>query len=187
MRKRRQGTGRRGPPQNLFAIVSVTGEKMKSRVLSAFILIGSLTLVAMGQASGKVVKAKAEQDSYRVKPGATIQAGVVIDIDSGYHINSNRPLDKFLVGTTFKVEPQAGIAAGRVIYPKPKMQKFSFSEKPMSVYEGRAVLKIAIRASPGASPGTHTIQGKLTIQACNNEQCLRPQTISVEVPVEVGN
>jgi len=160
---------------------------MRSRVLSALILITLLGFAAMAQTSGKVVKAKAEQDGYRVKPGATLQAGVVIDIDSGYHINSNRPLDKFLVGTTFKVEPQAGIAVGRVIYPKPRMQKFSFSEKPMSVYEGRAILKFAIRALPGASTGTHTIQGKLTIQACNNEQCLRPQTITVEVPVEVGN
>ena len=160
---------------------------MKSRVLSAFIIIGLLVVAAMGQSSGKVVKAKAEQDAYRVKLGATLQAGVVIDIDSGYHINSNRPLDKFLVGTTFKVEPQAGLSAGRVVYPKPKMQKFSFSEKPMSVYEGSAILKIAIRALPGASPGKHTIQGKLTIQACNNEQCLRPQTINVEVPIEVAN
>ena len=160
---------------------------MKSRVLSAFFIIGLLVVAAMGQSSGKVVKAKAEQDAYRVKLGATLQAGVVIDIDSGYHINSNRPLDKFLVGTTFKVEPQAGLSAGRVVYPKPRMQKFSFSEKPMSVYEGQAVLKFAIRALPGASPGKHTIQGKLTIQACNNEQCLRPQTINVEVPIEVAN
>jgi thiol:disulfide interchange protein DsbD len=160
---------------------------MKSRVLSAFMLIGCLGFAAMAQSSGKVVKAKAEQDGYRVKRGASLQAGVVIDIDSGYHINSNRPLDRFLVATAFKVEPQAGLAASRVLYPKPKMQKFSFSEKPMSVYEGRAVLKFTIRALPGASPGTHAIQGKLTIQACNNEQCLRPQTINVEVPVEVAN
>ena len=160
---------------------------MKARVLSAFVLVGWFGSSVMAQTSGKVVKAKVEQDAYRVKAGATLQAGVVIDIDSGYHINSNRPLDKFLVGTTFKVEPQAGIAAGRVIYPKAKMHKFGFSEKPMSVFEGRAVLKFTIRALPGASPGTHTIQGKLTIQACNNEQCLRPQTISVEVPVEVAN
>jgi hypothetical protein len=34
----------------------------------------------------------------------------VIDIDSGYHINSNRPLDKFLVATALKVEPEAGFA-----------------------------------------------------------------------------
>ena len=160
---------------------------MKSRVFAALILVGTLAVAAMGQSSGKVVQAKAEQDGYRVKPGGTLQAGVVIDIDSGYHINSNRPLDKFLVGTTFKIEPQAGLSAGRVVYPKPKMQKFSFSEKPMSVYEGRAILKFAIRALPGASPGAHKVQGKLTIQACNNEQCLRPQTISVEVPIEVAN
>ena len=160
---------------------------MRTKILSAFILIGWLGIAAMAQSSDKVVKAQAEQDAYRVKPGASVQAGVVVDIDSGYHINSNRPLDKFLVATALKVEPEAGLVARPVLYPKPKMQKFSFSEKPMSVYEGRAVLKFTIRALPSASPGRHNIQGKLTIQACNNEQCLRPQTISVEVPVEVAN
>ena len=160
---------------------------MRSRILSAFMIMGCLGVAAMAQSSGKVVKAKAEQDGYRVKRGASLQAAVVIDIDSGYHINSNRPLDKFLVGTAFKIEPQTGLSAGQILYPKPKMQKFSFSEKPMSVFEGRAVLKFAIRALPAASVGGHTIQGKLTIQACNNEQCLRPQTINVEVPVEVVN
>ena len=160
---------------------------MKSRLFAVFMLIGCLGATAMAQSSGKVVKAKAEQDSYRAKRGVPVQAGIVIDIDSGYHINSNRPLDKFLVATAFKAEPQAGFTVGPVVYPKPKMQKFSFSEKPMSVYEGRAVLKVTIRVLPGASPGAHTIQGKLTIQACNNEQCLRPETITVGVPVEVAN
>ena len=160
---------------------------MKSRLLPAFMLIGCFGVAAMAQSSGKVVKAKAEQDSYRAKRGGAVQAGIVIDIDSGYHINSNRPLDKFLVATSFKVEPQAGLTVGPVLYPKPKMQKFSFSEKPMSVYEGRAVLKLTIRALPAASPGARTIEGKLTIQACNNEQCLRPETIKVEVPIEVAN
>ena len=160
---------------------------MRARVLSAFILICCSSVAVMAQSSGKVVKAQAEQDAYRVKAGASVQAGVVIDIDSGYHINSNRPLDKFLVATALKVEPEAGFAARPVLYPKAKMQKFSFSEKPMSVFEGRAVLKFTIRALPNASPGRHKIQGKLTIQACNNEQYLRPQTISIDVPVEVTN
>ena len=160
---------------------------MRSRLLSALMLVGCLAGGAMAQTSGKVVKAKAEQESYRTKRGTPVQAGIVIDIDSGYHINSNRPLDKFLVATAFKVEPEPGLTVGPVLYPKPKMQKFSFSDKPMSVYEGRAVLKLTIRALPAASPGGHTIQGRLTIQACNNEQCLRPETIKVEVPVEVAN
>ena len=160
---------------------------MKSRLISAFMLIGCLGVVALAQSSGKVVKAKAEQDSYRAKRGTPLQVGIAIDIDSGYHINSNRPLDKFLVATAFKVDPQAGLTVGPVLYPKPKMQKFSFSDKPMSVYEGRAVLKLTIRPLAAASPGAHTIQGKLTIQACNNEQCLRPETIKVEVPIEVAN
>ena len=158
---------------------------MKSRVLSAFIIIGLLVVAAMGQSSGKVVKAKAEQDAYRVKLGATLQAGVVIDIDSGYHINSNRPLDKFLVGTTFKVEPQAGLSAGRVVYPKPKMQKFSFSEQPLSVYSGRAIIKLPARAAAKLPLGAQTLKAKLKYQACSNQACFPPKTIEVTIGIEV--
>jgi thiol:disulfide interchange protein DsbD len=151
------------------------------------VLIGCLGSTGIAQTSGKVVKVKPGQDAYKVKRGGSFQATVVIDIDEGYHINSNRPLDKFLIATALKVEPAAGFVSTRVIYPKAKMQKFTFSEKAMSVYEGRAILTFTTRALPAAAVGTQKLLGKLTLQACNNEQCLRPQTVSVEIPVEVTN
>ena len=133
------------------------------------------------------VKVKPEQDGYSVKRGAALQVAIVIDIDAGYHINSNRPLDKFLVPTALKIEPQAGLARARVSYPKAKMQKFSFSEKPMSVFEGRAILRFTAQALAVAAVGKHTLHGKLTVQACNNEMCLRPQTVGIDIPVEITN
>jgi thioredoxin:protein disulfide reductase len=160
---------------------------MKVRVMWLLVMICCLGSSGLAQTSGKVVKVKPGQDVYRVKRGGSVQATVVIDIDHGYHINSNRPLDKFLIATALKFEPVTGLAATRVTYPKAKMQKFSFSEKPMSVYEGKAVLMFATRALPTAAVGTVKLLGKLTVQACNNELCLRPQTVSVEIPVEVTN
>ena len=63
-------------------------------------------------------------------------------------------------------------------------KKFSFSDKPLSVYEGRAILKFSAAAAAVAA-GNHSIHAKLTVQACSDEACLQPKTIDVEIPFEV--
>jgi hypothetical protein len=161
---------------------------MNFRRVSIFIAFMALACVpALAQSSAKVVKVRPEQTVYKVKQGSSFQVAVVVDIDGGYHINSNRPAEDFLIPTALKVEAMPGLRANAVRYPKAKVQKFSFSEKPLSVYEGRAVLRFTARALPSLSQGTHTIKGKLTIQACNDQACLRPQTVDVEIPLEVSS
>ena len=149
-------------------------------------LIGLMSVPAFAQSSAKVVKVKPEQSVYKVKQGSSFQVAVVIDIDGGYHINSNQPAEDFLIPTALKIQPPPGLRANAVRYPKAKVQKFSFSETPMSVYEGRAVLRFTARALSSLSPGSHKIKGKLTVQACNDQACLRPQTVDVEIPLEVS-
>lgn len=157
----------------------------KTALFLSFILTLFLSATAQAQTSASVVKVKPQESVYKVKPGATFQVAVVLEIDGGYHINSNQPAEKFLIPTSLKVESMKGLRANTVRYPKAKMQKFSFSEKPMSVFEGRAVLRFTARALPTLPQGSHTMKAKLTVQACNHEQCLRPQTVNVDIPLEV--
>lgn len=145
-------------------------------------IISLLSASAMAQSSASVVKVS--PSSVKVKKGAAAAATVTLNIDGGYHINSNRPSEKYLIPTALKFQPQAGFTIGGLVYPKAKLQKFTFSEKPLSVYEGQVVLKFNVRA--GASANSQTLKGKLTIQACNDQQCLRPQTVDVNIPVEVN-
>ena len=130
---------------------------------------------------------RAGESVYKVKKGSSVEVSVVVDIDKGYHINSNRPAEVYLIATALKFDRLAGFTTTRVIYPKAKVQKFEFSEKPMSVYEGEAVIKFSARALPSAAPGAHTLKAKLTVQACDDKQCLRPQTLPLDIPIEVVN
>ena len=151
--------------------------------LALVVLLPSASALAQG--SGKVVKVSAGESVYKIKRGAPVQIAVVIEVDNGYHINSNRPAEKYLIATALKLERVAGLTTTPIIYPKAKLQKFEFSEKPLSVFEGKAVLKLSARALPSLAAGSHTLSGKLTVQACNNQQCLRPQTIDVSIPLQV--
>jgi thioredoxin:protein disulfide reductase len=156
-----------------------------ARFICLIAVVGFLSLPASAQGSARVVKVSFGESVYKIKRGGSTQVAVIIDVDEGYHINSNRPAEKYLIPTMLKLDRAAGLSTTPVIYPKAKLQKFEFSEKRLSVFEGKAVLKLSARALPSLAFGTHALKGKLTVQACNNEQCLRPQTIDVSIPLQV--
>jgi len=151
----------------------------------AFVLVLAGAACAMGQTSASVVKVRPALSVDRVKQGSTFQAAAVLDIDSGYHINSSRPSESYLIATTLKVDASAGVSLGGVVYPAGVSKKFAFSEKPLSVYEGRVVLKFLGRAAASVPTGSHSLHAKLTLQACNDQACLQPKTVDVEIPFEV--
>ena len=156
---------------------------MKRKYLVLVVVILSLAgSRAMAQSSASVVKVSVPPT--KVKRGGSAVATVTLNIDGGYHINSNRPSEEFLIATALKLEPLSGVKLTPVVYPRAKMQKFSFSPKPISVFDGQVNLKFTTRALTIAA-GAHMIRGKLTIQACNDEACLRPQTVDVQIPIEV--
>jgi thiol:disulfide interchange protein DsbD len=155
------------------------------RMLFIFAALAFAGGSALGQSSADAVKLAPALSVDKVKQGSAFQAAVVVNVENGYHINSNHPTDTFLIGTALKLEKADGITAGLVRYPKPTLKKFSFSPKPLSVYEGRAVLKFSATAAPGISAGSHTIHAKLTVQACSDQACLIPKTVDVDIPFEV--
>lgn len=150
-----------------------------------FVLLVGLGATAAAQTSASVIKIRPEQSSYKVKAGAPAALALIVEIDDGYHINSNRPTDKNLKPTVLKFGRLAGLGLSPVVYPKGKMQKFGFSAQPLSVYEGKVVFKMTARALASLAAGPQTLKGTLAVQACNNEICLRPQTVDVAIAVEV--
>ena len=157
------------------------------KMMMLFFMVTVMAVTVLAQGTGKVVKVSAGESVYKIKKGTAAEISVVVDIDNGYHINSNRPAEDFLIPTALKLERLAGITTTRIVYPKAKVQKFEFSEKPMSVYDDKAVIKFTARATPAAAAGAHTLKAKLTVQACDDRQCLRPQTLSLDIPIEVVN
>jgi hypothetical protein len=155
------------------------------RLIFVVLLVGFAVSPALAQGSAKVVKVKPGESVYKIKRGAASQIAIAIEVDEGYHINSNRPAEKYLIPTSLKIDRMPGITTTPVIYPKAKMLKFEFSEKPLSVFEGRSTLKLTARALASLPLGSQTLRGKLTVQACNNQQCLRPQTIDISIPLQV--
>lgn len=121
----------------------------------------------------------------KIRKGRSARATVVMDIPAGLHVQSSKPLDKFLVATKLEVEAPAGMRVGTIVYPRALMRKLKFSKGMVAVYEGRAVIRFNVTVPANYSGGSGEIKGKLRFQACNDESCFPPVTREVKMWLNV--
>jgi thiol:disulfide interchange protein DsbD len=157
------------------------------------VLVGALCL---GSASAQnaipadpasVVTTATYVSSDPVPQGKEFQVAVVVHIADGYHMNSNKPSEDYLIGTSLTPQPPAGVALVDTSYPEGHQQKFAFSpDKPLSVYAKTVTLRMRMMAQPSLAPGTTTIPITLRYQACNNTACLRPVKLPIKAEVHIA-
>ena len=121
----------------------------------------------------------------KIKKGRSVRATVVMDIPQGLHLQSNKPLDKFLVPTKLDVETPSGMSVGPISYPRAVMRKLKFSKGNVAVYEGKAMIRFNVTVPASYSGGSGEIKGKLRFQACNDESCFPPVTREVKMWLNV--
>ncbi len=92
----------------------------------------------------------------------------------GWHVNSHKPTEEYLIATEVTLDPIAGATFGDPVYPDGKIEKFSFSETPLSVYAGAFRIEVPVRWEGGAAPA---LSGSVGYQACNDTQCLAPASV----------
>jgi DsbC/DsbD-like thiol-disulfide interchange protein len=122
----------------------------------------------------------------KAQKGRIVQAAVVIDIPSGYHINSSKPLESFLIPTSLKVEAPGGVRAGAVMYPRAALRKFKFSQKQLSVYENKVILRFNVTVPANYSGGSVDLKAHLRLQSCNDEVCFPPRNFDQNLRIDVA-
>jgi thiol:disulfide interchange protein DsbD len=136
------------------------------------------------QAPGNAVLSIATSPRLTIQRGATAEYSLKAELQPGFHVNSNMPGDDYLIPIrlTWNKDP---LEAEQVTYPKPQMEKLSFSPNPISVYTGTFEIATRFKAPPSAMPGMAFMNGKLRYQACNNKECLPPRTVDVRVTLDI--
>jgi len=116
--------------------------------------------------------------------GSVTVVSLNASLPPGYHANSNKPTEAYLIPLTLKWS--AGpLDVESVDYPKGKLEKYSFSDKPLSVVTGEFAITTKFRVKQGASSGPAQETGTLRYQACDNHACYPPKNVPVNVTVEV--
>jgi len=119
------------------------------------------------------------------KRGSTVTARIQARMREGYHCNSNTPSDEYLIPLKLNWTAPGVLQVAEVKYPKGSMEKYAFSEKPISVYSGIFDIVTDFKIPVDAKPGQTMVAGKLKYQACDDRACYPPKTLDVQFPVIV--
>jgi DsbC/DsbD-like thiol-disulfide interchange protein len=123
--------------------------------------------------------------SNETQRGRTVQGTIVIDIPSGYHVNSSRPLEKFLIATQLQIEAPKGIRVGPILYPRPLLRSLKFSKSKVSVFEGRTTIRFSVTVPRNFTGNSAELKARLRFQSCNDDLCFPPQTREVKLWLNV--
>jgi hypothetical protein len=101
-------------------------------------------------------------------------------IQPNLHINSHAPREKYLIPTMFSIPESSGVRLAAANYPAGT--DFPLPADPnekLLVYTG----EFTIDARIVATPGDHLVEARLRYQACDQNACMPPKTITVPIDV----
>jgi thiol:disulfide interchange protein DsbD len=161
---------------------------MKAKAV--ILLIGSvalgMALLAQVPSGRDVVKPEIYASFDPAARGTSFQIAVVMKIRPGFHVNAREKSEAYLIATDLKATLPAGFHSGEVSYPKGQLEKFAFSKTPLNVYQDTVILRLPVTALASAPLGEQHIPLKLRYQACSNELCLPPVTVTLDAALHVA-
>jgi thiol:disulfide interchange protein DsbD len=147
-----------------------------------FPILLMLTLLGLGAGGPRaahgqsldIVTVKVLAPAGPLKAGQTVPVALELTIKSPYHINSDQPLEDFLIGTTVEFKAPAGVTFKKIAFPPAEVRKLDLSPNPMSIYEG--LVKVTAEVTLGADfkAAELVIEGTVGYQACDASTCLPP-------------
>jgi Thiol:disulfide interchange protein DsbD, N-terminal len=164
--------------------------EIKKHIAIACAVVTALTLSTLPantqsfSENRSIVKSDAVQ--YLFPEQVTVPAGkpspinLCFRIAPGLHINSHTPHDAYLIPTTLNVPESSGVRLLNATFPEGKDFTLPVDPKThLSVYTGDFTIFARIQARPG----NHLVQARLHYQACDNNECMPPKTITVAIDV----
>jgi uncharacterized protein YyaL (SSP411 family) len=106
---------------------------------------------------------------------------VTLTIDPGYHINANPASADYLIPTAVTI---ADVSNDRIAYPPGQIFKPKFTPEGISVYERSVTISAELPKGGLASVANAPL--RIEVQACTDQLCLPPATLSVPVVQRPG-
>ena len=107
-------------------------------------------------------------------------------VESGFHINSNKPSAEYLIPTTLHLDPPTDLVVGKITYPPGEDMSFAFAPtEKLSVYSGEFTVSASVRPLSSVLYGQYEFHGTLRYQACDKAACYPPKNLPVRFEVKV--
>ena len=164
--------------------------------LLAVTLLLILTICSTGKAQFQSLRLadSTEQELVKVtslfsttaaEPGKTYRGATVATIAKGWHINSAKPYQSFLIAAKLELDTIPGIIPSNLEYPE--ASDVSLMGDAMSVYSHKAVMMFDVSINTSTAAGVYILPIRFTYQPCNDRECRSPQTVDVGLKITVGS
>jgi hypothetical protein len=120
----------------------------------------------------------------KAKKGSVATVTVRAVLPPGFHANSNTPSDSYLIPLTMKWTG-GPLQTDGITYPKADLEKYSFSDKPLSVVTGEFTITTKFKVPPDAAQGPSAENGTIRYQACNDRMCFAAKTVPVTISLNI--
>ncbi|MBN1299627.1 MAG: thiol:disulfide interchange protein, partial [Melioribacteraceae bacterium] len=159
---------------------------MKKMLISVFVLACNFIFAQFG-IDQKLVEIEPFLSQSNAYPGSTVKLAVKLSIADTWHINSDKPNDEFLIPSELLVESENEITVDNITYPEAKNITLSFSEQPVSVFEGEEYIYANIIIPAATDKDTLSFKVVFHYQACNNESCMPPSSVETDVSIKIAD
>ena len=154
------------------------------RAAPALVLLSGVTSPIAAQPPDVAINPVAETDA--VHPGTIAHMALAVTLDPGFHVNSNAPLDEFLIPTVLTLDPPAGISLEALAFPEAILLEQLGAEQPLAVFEEAFLIGAALTLDDTLPPGSYAVPGTLRYQACNDRMCFTPTNVQIQFDLTVA-
>ena len=154
-------------------------------LLSTAVLVGFSTLTLTAQPGRISVDLTPIGETTTAHADTTYRVAVKAHLDQGFHVNSNEPLEEFLIATGLSLDPPDGIKVDGFAWPEPILLSQQGADQPLAVFEEEFVIGVALSLDADLRLGTYSVPGLFRYQACDETMCYLPATATLEFPVTI--
>lgn len=153
--------------------------------------IGALLAVSLAAAAAygttaERVRLRLQTDSGGLARGGTTSIEAMVDVEPGWHINSHRPTDTFLVPTVLALTLPPDVAVAPPVYPAGVKRTFAFAPgRELLVYDDSFGIATAVTVPADFAAKSVRVVAALRYQACSDTTCTPPATAQTEAALPV--
>lgn len=115
------------------------------------------------------------------------QLSLDISIKPGWHINAHKPLQAYLVPTRIKLPGNTpDWHLSDIQYPQGLKTTLGFQRQSLLLYQGQLKLTAALRKMDRAESSNFIPVVEISLQACNDKQCLPPEALQLRPLIRKG-
>ena len=130
---------------------------------------------------------KGSYSASKVQKGRVVRATILMDIPGGYHVNANKPLGKYAIPTTIKIEAPGGVTVGPISYPRALVRKLkAVNNESLAVYEGKAYFRFNVTIPATYGDNWMNLRAHVRYQSCNDDVCFPPKSQDIDFGISVA-